>query len=52
MAISDSESEQWYSERKRHSTRQRMDDCHHFNDKKGYTTTSRDRWLQLEYLNK
>ena len=34
MAVSDSEGEQWYSEWKRHSTLQRMDDCHHFNDKK------------------
>ena len=52
MAMSDSEWEQWYSEPKRHSTVQRMDDCHHFNDKKRYTTTSRDGWLQLEWLNK
>ena len=52
MAMSDSKWEQWYSEWKRHSTLQRMDDCHHFNDKKRYTTTSRDGWLQLEWLNK
>ena len=38
--------------RKRHSTLQRMDDCHTFNDKNRYTTTSRDRWLQLEWLNR
>ena len=52
MAMSYSEWDQWYSEWKRHSTLQRMDDCHHFNDKKRYTTTSRDGWLQLEWLNK
>ena len=34
MAMSDSEWQQWYSEWKRHSTLQRMDDSHHFNDKK------------------
>ena len=43
MAMSDSEWEQWY---------RRMDDCHHFNDKKRCTTTSLDGWLQLEWLNK
>ena len=52
MTMSDSEWDQWYSEWKPHSTLQRMDDCHHFNDKKRYTTTSRDGWLQLEWLNK
>ena len=52
MAMSDSEWEQWYSEWKWHSTLQRMIDCHHFNDKKRYTTTSRDVWLQLEWLDK
>ena len=52
MAMSDIKWEQWYSEWKPHSTLQRMDDCHHFNDKKRYTTTSRDGWLQLEWLNK
>ena len=52
MAMSDSEWEQWYSKWKRHSTLHRIDDCHHFNDKKRYTTTSRDGWLQLECLNK
>ena len=52
MAMSDSEWEHWYSEWKRHSTLQRMDNCHHFNDKKRNTTTSRDGWLQLERLNK
>ena len=52
MAMSDKEWGQWYSEWKRQSTPQRMDDCHHFNDKKIYTTTSRDGWLQLEWLNK
>ena len=41
MAMSDSKWEQWYSEWKRHSTLQRMDDCHHFNDKKRYTITLR-----------
>ena len=34
MVMSDSELEQWYSKWKRHSALQRMDDCHHFNDKK------------------
>ena len=29
-----------------------MDDCHPFNDKNRYTTTSRGGWLQLEWLNK
>ena len=52
MAMSDSEWEQCYSEWKWHNTLQRMDDCHHFNNKKRYTTTSRDGWLQLEWLNK
>ena len=42
----------WYREWKRHNTLQRMDDCHHFNDKKIYATTSRDGWLQLDWLNK
>ena len=31
---------------------QRIDDCRPFNDKNRYTTTSRDGWLQLEWLNK
>ena len=52
MAMSDSKWEQWYSKWKRHSALQRMDDCHHFHDKKRYTATSRDGWLQLEWLNK
>ena len=52
VKMSDSKWEQWYSKLKRHSTLQRMDDCHHFNDKKRYTTTSRDGWLQLEWLHK
>ena len=52
VKMSDSKWEQWYSKLKRHSTLQRMDDCHHFNDKKRYTTTLRDGWLQLEQLNK
>ena len=52
MAMSDSEWQQWYNEWKRHSTLQRMDDCRPFNDKNRYTTTSRDGWLQLEWLNK
>ena len=34
------------------STLQGMDDCHPFNDKNKCTTTSRDGWLQLEWLNK
>ena len=29
-----------------------MGDCRAFNDKNRYTTTSRDPWLQLEWLNK
>ena len=37
---------------KRRSTLQRMDDCHPFNGENRYTTTSRDGWLQLEWLNK
>ena len=37
---------------KRHSTPQRMDDCHPFDGKNRYTTTSKDGWLQLEWLNK
>ena len=37
IAMSDSELEQWYSEWKRHSALQKIDDCHHFNDKKRYT---------------
>ena len=52
IAMSDSEWQQWYNEWKRHSTLQRMDDCRVFNDKNRYTTTSRDGWLQLEWLNK
>ena len=52
LAMSDSKWEQWYSEWKRHSILQRMDDCNHFNYKKTYTATSRDGWLQLECSNK
>ena len=52
MAMSDSEWQQWYNEWKRHSAVQRMDDCRAFNDKNRYTMTSRDGWLQLEWLNK
>ena len=52
IAMSDSEWQQWYNEWKRHSTLQRMDDCRRFDDKNRYTTTSRDGWLQLEWLNK
>ena len=44
--------QQWYNEWKRHSTLQIMDDCRPFNDKNRYTTTSRDGWLQLEWLDK
>ena len=52
MAMSDSKWQQWYNVWKRHSTLQRMDDCRAFNEKNRYTTTSRDVWLQLEWLNK
>ena len=52
IAMGDSEWPQWYNQWKRHSTLQRMDDCRPFNDKNRYNTTSRDRWLQLEWLNK
>ena len=52
IAMSDREWQQWYNQWKRHSTLQRMDDCRPFNDKNRYTTTSRDGWLQLEWLNK
>ena len=54
MAMSDNAWQQWYNEWTRHSTLQRMDDCRAviFNDKNIYTTTSRDGWLQLEWLNK
>ena len=52
MTMSDSEWQQWYNEWNRHSALQRMDDCHPFNDKNRYTTTSRDGRLQLEWLNK
>ena len=52
IAMSDSEWQQWYNQWKRHSTLQRMNDCRPFNDKNRYTTTSRDGWLQLEWLNK
>ena len=41
----------WYNEWKQHSTPQGMDDCHPFYDKNRYTT-SRDGWIQLEWLNK
>ena len=52
MAMRESEWRQWYNEWKRHSTFQRMDDCDPFIDKNRYITTSRDEWLQLEWLNK
>ena len=52
IAMSDSEWQQWYNQWKQHSTLQRMDDCRPFNDKNRYTATSRDGWLQLEWLNK
>ena len=52
IAMRESEWQQWYNERKRHSTLQRMDHCHPFNDKNRYTTTSSDGWLQLEWLDK
>ena len=52
MAISDSEWQQWYNKWKRHSTLQKMYDCRPFNDKNRYTSTSRNGWLQLEWLNK
>ena len=52
MATGNSERQQWYNEWKQHSTLQRMDDCHPFKDKNRYTTTSRDGWVQLEWLNK
>ena len=48
MAMSDSEWQQWYNEWKWHNALQRMDDCHPFNDKNRYTTTSRGGWLRLE----
>ena len=41
----------WYNEWKQQSTLQRMDDCHPFYDKNRYTT-SKDGWLQLEWLKK
>ena len=41
----------WYNKWKRHSTLQKMDDCHSFYDKNWYTT-SRDWWLILEWLDK
>ena len=34
------------------TTIQKMDDCHPFNDKIRFTTTSRDGWQQLDSLNK
>ena len=46
VTASDSEWQQLYSEWKRRSTLQIIDDCHHFNDKKRYTSTSRDEWLR------
>ena len=52
IVMSDSEWQQWYNQWKRHSTLQRMDDCRPFNDKNRYSTTSKDGWLQLEWLNK
>ena len=52
VTSSDSEWQEWYNQWKRHSTLQRMDDCRPFNDKNRYATTSRDGWLQLEWLNK
>ena len=51
IAMSDSEWQQWYNQWKRHSTLQRMDNCRPFNDKNRYSTTSKDGWLQLEWLN-
>ena len=52
IAMSGSKWQQWYNQWKRHSTLQGMDECRHFNDKNRYITTSRDGWLQLEWLNK
>ena len=52
IAMSDRDWQQWYNQWKRHGTLQRIDDCRPFNDKNRYTTTSRDGWLQLEWLNK
>ena len=45
----------WYNKRKRHGTLQGTDDCHKADKMaaiKNKYTTSRDRWLQLEWLNK
>ena len=52
IAMSGSKWQQWYNQWKRHSTLQGMDEYRHFNDKNRYITTSRDGWLQLEWLNK
>ena len=52
MTMSGSEWQQWHNELKRHSTLERMDDCHPFNNKNRYTTTSKHGWLQLKWLNK
>ena len=52
IVMSDSEWQQWYNQWKLQSTLQRMNDYRLFNDKNKYTTTSRDGWLQLEWLNK
>ena len=50
MAMSDSEWKQLDSEWKRHSTLERIDDCHHFIDKKRYTTTSRERMAAIRVV--
>ena len=52
IAMSGSKWQQWYNQWKRHSTLQGMDECRHFNGKNRCITTSRDGWLQLEWLNK
>ena len=51
IAMSDSEWQQWHNQWKRHSTLQGMDDCRPLSYKNRHTTTSRDGWLQLEWLN-
>ena len=52
LEMSESKWQQWYNKWKQYSTLQRRDDCHPFNNKKQYTNTSRDGWLQLEWLDK
>ena len=52
IAMSDSEWQQWYNQWKQYSTLQQTDDRRIFIDKNRYTTTPRDGWLQLEWLNK